>query len=79
MGNIVFMLREYLNGDVFQTPGAPLYPILPKVTPVGTHCDQKLSVLVHYAHDEWSIGDLLHWLNYSSIPITFPCFESRGV
>jgi hypothetical protein len=26
-----------------------------------------------------SIGDLLHWLNYSSLPITFPCFESRGV
>jgi hypothetical protein len=22
-----------------------------------------------------SIGDLLHWLNYSSIPITFPCFD----
>jgi hypothetical protein len=33
----------------------------------------------HYAHDEWSIGDLLHWLNYPSLPITFPCFESRGV
>ena len=31
-----------------------------------------------YAHDEWSIGDLLDWLNYPSIPITFPCFESRG-
>jgi hypothetical protein len=30
----------------------------------------------HYAHDEWSIGDLLHWLNYPSMPITFPCFES---
>jgi hypothetical protein len=25
----------------------------------------------HYAHDEWSIGDLLHWLNYPSLPITF--------
>jgi hypothetical protein len=33
----------------------------------------------HYAHDEWSIGDLLHWLNYPSLPITFPCFEYRGV
>jgi hypothetical protein len=33
----------------------------------------------HYAHDEWSIRDLLHWQNYPSIPITFPCFESRGV
>jgi hypothetical protein len=33
----------------------------------------------HYAHDKWSIGDLLHWLNYPSIPITFPCFEYRGV
>jgi hypothetical protein len=33
----------------------------------------------HYAHDEWSIGDLLHWLNYLSLPITFPCLESRGV
>ena len=33
----------------------------------------------HYAHDEWSIRDLLHWLNYPSLPITFPCFESRGV
>jgi len=32
-----------------------------------------------YAHDEWSIGDLLHWLNYPSLPITCPCFESRGV
>jgi hypothetical protein len=31
------------------------------------------------AHDEWSIGDLLHWLNYPSLPITFPCFESRSV
>jgi len=31
------------------------------------------------AHDEWSIGDLLHWLNYPSIPITFPCLEFRGV
>jgi hypothetical protein len=33
----------------------------------------------HYAHDEWSIGDMFHWLNYPSLPITFPCFESRGV
>ena len=33
----------------------------------------------HYAHDEWSIRDLLHWLNYPSLPISFPCFESRGV
>ena len=33
----------------------------------------------HYAHDEWSIRDLLYWLNYPSLPITFPCFESRGV
>ena len=33
----------------------------------------------HYAHEEWSIRDLLHWQNYPSIPITFPCFESRGV
>jgi hypothetical protein len=31
------------------------------------------------AHDEWSIGDLLHWLSYPSLPITFPCFESCGV
>jgi hypothetical protein len=23
----------------------------------------------HYAHDEWSIKDLLHWQNYPSIPI----------
>ena len=33
----------------------------------------------HDAHDEWSIRDLLHWENYPSLPITFPCFESRGV
>ena len=33
----------------------------------------------HYAHDEWSIRDLLHWQNYPSLPITFPCFESHGV
>jgi hypothetical protein len=33
----------------------------------------------HYAHDEWFIRDLLHWQNYPSIPITFPCFQSRGV
>jgi hypothetical protein len=33
----------------------------------------------HYAHDEWSIRDLLHWQNYPSLPITFPFFESRGV
>jgi hypothetical protein len=33
----------------------------------------------HYAHDEWSIRDLLHWQNYPSLPITFTCFESRGV
>jgi len=33
----------------------------------------------HYANDEWSIGDLLHWLNYPSLPITFPCFGSFGV
>jgi hypothetical protein len=32
-----------------------------------------------HAHDEWSIRDLLHWQNYPSLPITFPCFESRGV
>ena len=32
----------------------------------------------HYAHDEWSIRNLLHWLNYPFLPITFPCFESRG-
>jgi hypothetical protein len=25
----------------------------------------------HYAHDEWSIRDLLHWQNYPSLPITF--------
>ena len=31
------------------------------------------------AHDEWSIRDLLHWQNYPSLPITFPCFECRGV
>jgi hypothetical protein len=31
----------------------------------------------HYAHDEWSIRDLLHWLNYPSLPITFPYFDSR--
>jgi hypothetical protein len=37
------------------------------------------SVTAHYAHDEWSIRDLLHWLNYPSLPISFPCFESRGV
>ena len=48
MGNIVFMLREYLNGDVFQTPGAPLYPILPKSNPSGyslwpkTQCNSSL-------------------------------------
>ena len=30
------------------------------------------SVTAHYAHDEWSIRDLLHWQNYPSIPITFP-------
>ena len=30
------------------------------------------------AHDEQSIRDLLHWQNYPSLPITFPCFESRG-
>ena len=28
---MVFMLREYMNGGVFQTQAAPLYPILPKV------------------------------------------------
>jgi hypothetical protein len=28
----------------------------------------------YYAHDEWSIRDLLHWQNYPSLPITFPCF-----
>ena len=28
---MVFMLREYMNGGVFQTQSAPLYPILPKV------------------------------------------------
>ena len=33
----------------------------------------------HYAHDEWSIRDLLHWQNYPSLLITFPCFESCGV
>jgi hypothetical protein len=33
----------------------------------------------NYAHDEWSMRDLLHWQNYPSLPITFPCFESRGV
>jgi hypothetical protein len=32
-----------------------------------------------YAHDEWSIRDLLHWQNYPSLPIIFPCFESRGI
>jgi hypothetical protein len=39
------------------------------------------SVTAHYeqAHDEWSIRDLLHWQNYPSLPITFPCFECRGV
>ena len=26
----------------------------------------------HYAHDEWSIGDLSHWLNYPFLPITVP-------
>ena len=37
------------------------------------------SVTAHYEHDEWSIGDLLHWQNSPSLPITFPYFESRGV
>jgi hypothetical protein len=32
----------------------------------------------HYAHNVWSIRDQLHWQNYPSLPITFPCFESRG-
>lgn len=46
--HMVFMLREYLNGGVggvvfFQTLAAPQQPILPKVTPVGNHCDQQLS------------------------------------
>jgi hypothetical protein len=31
----------------------------------------------HYAHDEWSIGDLLYWLNYASLPITFPCSSEQ--
>ena len=25
----------------------------------------------HNAHDEWFIGDLLHWLNYLSLPSSF--------
>ena len=33
----------------------------------------------HFAHDEWSIVDMLHWLNLPSLPITFPYFESRDV
>ena len=38
------------------------------------------SVTAHYEHNaQWSITDLLHWQNYPSLPITFPCFESRGV
>ena len=40
------------------------------------------SVTTHYenyAHDEWSIGELLLWLNSPSLPITCHCFESRGV
>jgi hypothetical protein len=32
----------------------------------------RLTHYDHYAHVEWSIGDLLHWLNYPSLPITFP-------
>jgi hypothetical protein len=32
-----------------------------------------------HPNDEWSIRDLLHWQNYPSLPITFPCFKSRGV
>ena len=48
-------------------------------------CVERLSPSSHVkepsvtAHDEWSIGDLLHCLNYPSLPITFPCFESSDV
>jgi hypothetical protein len=48
--------------------------------PPSPHVKES-SVTAHYehAHDEWSIRDLLHWQNYPSLPITFPCFESHGV
>jgi hypothetical protein len=50
-----------------------------KRSPPSSH-GKEPSVTAHYeyyAHDEWSIGDLLHGQNYPSLPITFPCFESR--
>jgi hypothetical protein len=41
--------------------------------PPSSHV-KELSVTTHYehyAHDEWSIGDLLHWLNYRPYPSHF--------
>jgi hypothetical protein len=49
--------------------------------PPSPHVNEP-SVTAHYeqyVHDEWSIRDMLHWQNYPSLPIIFPCFESRGV
>jgi hypothetical protein len=58
-------------------------PSLPEEVPVtpiyvGSPHVKEPSVTAHYehyAHDEWSMRDLLHWLNFSSLPITFNCFE----
>jgi hypothetical protein len=49
--------------------------------PPSSHV-KELSVTAHYehyAHDEWSIGDLLHWLNYPFLPITLVPFLCFGV
>jgi hypothetical protein len=75
-GMYIFTTNPFCGWDVNKTPRSRVERLPPsshvKEPSVTAHYE-------HYAHDECSIRDLLHWQNYPSLPISFPYFESRGV
>ena len=74
-GMYKFTTKPFFGWDVNKTE-VPCWEVVTLFARYRTQCNSSLWALCLW----WVvIGYLLHRLNYPSLPITFPCFNSRGV
>jgi hypothetical protein len=74
-GMYKFTTKPFFGWDVNKTE-VPCWEIVTLFARYRTQCNSSLWALCLW----WVvIGDLLHRLNHPSLPITFPCFNSRGI
>jgi hypothetical protein len=74
-GMYTFTTKPFFGWDVNRTE-IPCWEIATLFARYRTQFNSSLWALCSW----WLvIGDLLHWLNYPSLPFTFPCFNSRGI